>query len=297
MSKISKIIFDNDGVNMDSEQLAMQVMDDFGYDMVARYHAEPIEGLARGDIYRTYAGTSSDQIIRQLIEKYNLPFDALKEDYNLGDIADNDVYEALSNQLTEQTLDRFSGELKAIPGIEEALVKIDEMLGGIENRALCTTSREDRMNLSLACAINPSTGELAGLDRLFPDEDNRRVSGYGHPNKYTLFMELNPDWNPAETGIVEDTVSGVTKALSADPALRVIGTVASEFYGSTYIEKKTQVEALIDAGASIVVFDVADLPAALEWLEKGASAENLPDFIGSVRFRTQNDQPREELNL
>lgn len=296
MTKVTKIIFDNDGVNIDSEHVAMQVMDDFGYDMVAKYIAEPIEGLKRGDIFKTYAGTSSNKIIQELIEKYSLPIDNIKTDYGLSNIDDGEVYEALSDIVTRQTMDRFEEELKAIPGITQALEETHQIFG-IENCALCTTSRADRMKISLDHATDPNTGENARLAELFPDDDNRRISGYGPGNKYTLFMELNPDWNPAETIIVEDSLSGVRKALATSKKFRVVGTVASQFYGDSYEAKIPQIEKLLEAGASVVVTDVADFPAVFQWLNDGMDMKNIPDFKGPVHHNqgTSSNAPTAKL--
>lgn len=276
ITPVKRIIFDNDGVNIDSEDVAMQVMDDFGYDLVKKYITEP--NLKEGDIYAEYPGTSTDKIVESLISKFSLPVEFIKTDYGLENIPDKEIAEALADKVTLATNKAFSTKLNAIVGIAQALREIDIYLGGIENRALCTTSREDRMKISLECAVDPETGENASLAELFPDEDNRRLSGYGHDNKYSYFLELHPDWDPSETVVVEDSLSGVKKAKAANSNFRVIGTVAAKFY----TDKKDQISQLMKAGADIVVTDVADLPKAIEWLDNGLSMDKVPDFKGTV---------------
>jgi hypothetical protein len=194
ITPVKKIIFDNDDVNIDSEHLAMAVMDGFSCEMVGKYVGG--NALQKGHIYANYKGTSTDKIVQALIDNYDLPYDSIKTDYQLGDIPDEKVALAVAEIVTQQTIDAFRGNLKAIPNISVALKEIDKMLGGIENRALCTTSPHDRMVVSLESAVDPVTGENAGLAELFPDEENRRVSGYDYDNKYEYFLQLNHDWDP-----------------------------------------------------------------------------------------------------
>ena len=296
---IKKMVFDNDGVNIDSETVAITVLAELCGEML-QHHDSSIN-LADHNLasYKHYAGTSGDAILRGIIgnEENPLSIDLLTGIYGLTDIDQSDrskdAATRMAQILTDRTNDAFKQKLEAIPGIQEALRKLDEMLGSIENRALCTTSPKDRMNISLEYAKDPKTGESAGLDKLFPDEGGRRISGYGHDNKYVYFMELHPDWDPAETAIVEDSISGVEKAKAASPDFRVIGTVAAEYYGSTYEEKREHIAEMLAKGASIVVTDVADLPAAVEWLNNGMDMDNAPDFTGIVHHNTNVQPPLE----
>lgn len=287
VKQVKKIIFDNDGVNIDSEDVAMQVMDDFGFDMVTKYIGEP--DLQRGDIYKEYPGTSTDKIVQALINRFDLPYEGIKSDYNLGDIPDKEVATMLADKITIETNNAFLTRLNAITGISQALVEIDRQLGGIENRALATTSRADRMKISLEQAIDPETGENAGLATLFPDEGNRRISGYDYDNKYEYALELL-GWDPSETVVVEDSISGVTKAKTASAEFRVIGTVAAKFY----TVKKDQIAKLKDAGADIIVTDVRDIPKAIEWLNNGCDMHNFPsgELYGSIHHNQPLGPPK-----
>lgn len=269
--RITKFLFDNDGVNIDSEDVAMRVMDDWGVALVKRY--QPDAALLQDYIYKTFPGTSTDRIVDALIQKFQLSADLIKQDYNLAD--DADVPVALADLITIETNNRFQSDLKAIPGVTQAHVEL-RALYGAENIALATTSREDRMDVSLAHAADPLTGANAQLETFFPKGERRR-SGYGHPNKYDeAFGALG--WNPAETVVVEDSLSGVSKAKQGRTDVRVIGTVAAKFYE----DKPAQAKALMDAGASLVIAHFSDLPKAVQWLDAGMDASKKPAFAGQV---------------
>ena len=285
MSPISKVIFDNDGVNIDSETTAMHVMDVFGFEFVKKYAPETDINL--GDIYREYPGTSTDKIIEKLIEKFDLPEDQIRTDYQIDQDEDTAVF--IADLVTIETINSFcNGDLKSIPGVTNALDILINRFSQ-ENIALCTTSREDRMDVSLANAIDPETGNSAELDKRFPSGPNR-ISGYGHNNKYELFFETHEDWDPKDCVIVEDTISGVCKAKAANPNLRVVGTVAAQFYE----DKQQQALTLLKGGASIVVSDIRDLPNAIEWLEKDFAAEAEPKFSSLIYIR---DVPESTIDI
>lgn len=273
------LIFDNDGVNIDSEHVAMQVMDDFGYAMVKRY--KPDAALEQGDIYEEYPGTSTDVIVAKLIEKHDLPEDRIRDDYDVQ--AEVSIPEALADRITIETNERFMTDLQAIKGITKSIEKLRDTYGA-ENIALCTTSREDRMDVSLECATQPDTGINAGLSELFP-KGERRVSGYGYSNKYELYLGQS-GWDPAQSIVIEDSLSGVTKAKAASEDIRVVGTAAAGFYK----DKNAQATALLDAGASIVITDGADLAKAIIWLDAGLDPEQKPDFKSRV-FTPDEDSP------
>lgn len=272
----TKIIFDNDGVNIDSEDVAMRVMDDWGSALVRRY--QPDADLPQDYIYRTYPGTSTDKIVEALISKFNLPVEQIIKDFELTN--DANVPIALADLITLETNERFKVKLQSIPHTTMALSEIRQMFGA-ENVALATTSRADRMDISLAYAVDPVTGENARLDEMFPKGERRR-SGYGHENKYDeAFGALG--WDPADTIVVEDSLSGVTKAMKGRPNTAVIGTVAARFYE----DKETQAAALLEQGALLVISNMADLPKAAAWINAGMPTQARPDFEGTVFTKPQ----------
>ncbi len=275
---VKYLVFDNDGVNVDSEHVAMRVMDDFGHALVKRY--KPDADLKPGDIYGEYPGTSTDKIIQMLGIKYDLPGDHIREDYGIG--SDEFIPEALAGRVTIATNEAFASGLKTVDGITDSLAALQARYGA-GNMALCTTSREDRMNVSIECAADPRTGKNAGLAAVFP-KGERRVSGYGHDNKYVLFFSKS-GWNPEETVVIEDSISGVTKAKAANPALRVVGTAAAVFYEYS----AAQAARLIEAGASIVVTAGDDLAKAVAWLDSGFDPAQSPCFSSKV-YRARHEE-------
>lgn len=277
MAQKTKIIFDNDGVNIDSEHLAMRVMDDFGYELVTKYLGEPVEGLNRGDIYTKYKGVSSNAIIADLVKEFDLPIEAIIEDYTIQD--QENVIEELSDQLTMATIAEFEKGLYTLPDFVSTITAINEKFGK-GNVALCTTSRADRMDATVH-AKAPETDENAGWGEFFPDENNLRISGYGHPNKYEYFRDLHPDWDPAEVIVVEDTDGSTKKAIAAG-FTDVIGIVASRFQCDTPENKQAEIKKLIDAGACVVVTNYRDLPNAVKWIENDMNPNDKPDFNASV---------------
>ena len=186
-----------------------------------------------------------------------------------------------------KTIEKFKKEMKAIPGVVEAHAEIAEMVGP-DWVFLATTSRADRMNVTVEAAINPKTGENAGLSSVFR-EGFCRCSGYGSPNKYDAFFEkmrsTGTPLNIDAAVVVEDSTSGVKYAKSGRPNLRVIGTVAADFYPN----KAEQAKKLIEAGASVAVSDMHDLPKALRWLDEGLDPSKKPDF--SAKVYTPEDFP------
>lgn len=284
MAAIKKIIFDNDGVNIDSEHIAMGDMAEFGYTMAAKYVDVELVGLKENDIYVEYKGQSSNDIIKHLIEKLSLPEDAIREDYDIPD--DADLYEFLSDLHTKSVINKFeSGKLETLPGFKKTMETIRGQFGG-DNIALCTTSRADRMHATQH-AKDPENGTNAGWADFFPDRDNLRLSGYGHANKYIHFTEMHPDWDPEETVIIEDTAGSTKKALEAGFE-NVIGVVVSKFQcfdDNGHFNQQKQYEEirrLLEVGACIVVTDYTDISLAIDWMNDGMDINNVPAFKGQV---------------
>lgn len=271
---ITHIITDNDGVNIDSEDLAMRIMDDWGVNFIRQHNPEAV--VAADYIYSNFAGKSTDKIVRALIEEFKLSAEDIRSAHNLAD--DIDIGTHMADIVTIDTIKRFSQELKSIPGTTEAWTALREQYGA-ENIALATTSRSDRMDVSVNRAVDPATGENARLHEFFPEGD-RRFSGYGGPNKYDAFFATS-GWNPAESVIVEDSLSGARYAKDGRPDIKVIGTVAANFY----TDKHLHAMALIENGADVVISTMHDLPVAVQWINEGMDPKNKPDFAGKVYSR------------
>jgi phosphoglycolate phosphatase-like HAD superfamily hydrolase len=284
---ITKIVTDNDGVNINSEDLAMRIMDDEGMLLIRTYRPELLSEIPLNHIYKTFPGKSTDKIVKAIIEgdwdktdqpnvERALPLALIAKDHGLDETATIDkVSTHIADLITIATIKRFSQELKAVPGTTEAWQSLSQTFGAA-CLALATTSRADRMDVSLNHAINPETGENARLHEYFP-EGKRRFSGYGGPNKYDAFFAQS-GWNPAECAIVEDSDSGVAYAKAGRPDTKVIGTVAANFF----VDKDAQATKLLSKGADIVISTMHDLPNAVQWLNDGMDPHKRPDFQGAI---------------
>lgn len=294
LKTIQKVIFDNDGVNINSETLAMRICDDWLSQLVETFR--PASPLQENYIYNNFAGKSTNKIAAMIVDERKLPLASIQETYGFSDedlasikekenLAANDdlgaIGFALADLITLATNEGFKKDLKAIYGITKMHADLRDLIGQ-ENIYLSTTSREDRMVVSLGCAIDPETGENANLLDTFT-EGLHRLSGYGKPNKYDLLFEKAEEaGEPIDQDtavIIEDSISGAKYAREGRPNLRVIGTVAADFY----TDKAAHAQALINAGASVVISDMRDLPKILEWLDVGLDLEQAPEeLFGTV---------------
>lgn len=190
-SKISAIIFDCDGVLVDSEFIASQVslrmLEPYGVKMTLQ------------DYTRLFAGKVEEDIIGIIKNEYNI---VLPEDYV-----------PKLKLAIEHALDH---ELEAIPGVRETLSKIQKKVGVASN------SRLVRVIHSL---------KIAGLSdifekNLFAAEMVAQPKPY--PDVYLLAAE-KLHVNPNECLVVEDSETGVTAATAA--GMHVVGFLgASHIY-------------------------------------------------------------------
>jgi hypothetical protein len=284
---ITKIVTDNDGVNINSEDLAMRIMDDEAVKLIEQYRPELLAQLPEDHIYKTFPGKSTDKIVKAIIMgdwdktdignvERELPLSKIVKDYGLpSDTSIDEISTHIADFITIATIERFSQELMAISGTTEAWQSLSETFGAA-SLALATTSRADRMDVSLNHATNPETGKNARLHEFFP-EGMRRFSGYGGPNKYDAFFAQS-GWNPAECVIIEDSDSGAGYAKAGRPDTKVIGTVAANFF----VNKDAQATKLLSKGADIVISTMHDLPKAIQWLNDGMDPEKRPNFQGKI---------------
>jgi len=292
LKTVALIIFDNDGVNVNSEDLAMRVADDFIVKMVNSLSTP----LAPNQIYNNYAGKSTNKIVSEVMQGRSIdPADVMthygftaddiekikKAEKLQGDNAEREaVAFAVADLITVETIERFKVDMQAVPGVTEAHKEIAEMVGR-DWVFLATTSRADRMDVTLESAVDPKTGENAGLSEVFA-KGARRFSGYGTPNKYAALLKLHAQnfmpLNEAAAVVVEDNENVVKYAKEASSDFRVVGTVAARFYE----DKSAQAKKLLEAGASIVIDDVHDLPNAIRWLDEGFDPEKEPKWGGKI---------------
>jgi HAD superfamily hydrolase (TIGR01509 family) len=179
------MIFDCDGVLIDSEILSAQVDCEFlrelGYDITP-------EELA----YR-FAGFTTEGIFERAGEE-------------LG----REVPKDLIRRAEEETDRRLAQKVQPIPGVIEMLDRLDGP------RCICSNSRLERLRVSLTKA------EL--WDRFRPYVYSAREVGEGRgkpaPDVF-LHAAKEFDVTPADCIVVEDSVTGVTGAVAA--GMRVIG--------------------------------------------------------------------------
>lgn len=199
-SKISTIIFDCDGVLVDSEFIASQVslrmLEPYGVQMTLQDYA------------RLFAGKVEEDIIGVIKEEYDI---ALPKDYV-----------PKLKLAIEHALDH---ELEAIPGVVETLSKIQQKVGVASN------SRLVRVIHSLKTAGLSDIFEK----NLFAAEMVDKPKPY--PDVYLLAAQkMNVD--PSKCLVVEDSTTGVTAAKSA--GMHVIGFLGGshiyEGHGQKLIE-------------------------------------------------------------
>lgn len=179
------IIFDCDGVLIDSEILSAEVdsaiLRDIGYEI------EPLELAHR------FAGLTTETIFKRV-----------------GEEMGREVPEAMIDRAKHETDQKLLREVKPIAGVHEMLDQLDDA------RCICSNSRSERLRLSL--------GKAGLWDRfrpyIFSAQDIGERRGKPAPDVF-LHAATAFETDPAEAIVVEDSVAGVTGAVAA--GMRVIG--------------------------------------------------------------------------
>lgn len=218
------IIFDCDGVLVDSEIIAADVesklLTEAGYPIEAEELAE------------RFAGMTWENILFQVEREASIPLSATLLDRS------------------EKLLDiRLANEVKAIPGVEFALARLDMP------RCICSNSSSARLETMLT---------KVGLKKLFaPHIYSAKDLGPDRVKpKPDIFLHgaAQFDLSPSQVIVVEDSVHGVHAARAA--GMRVIGfTGASHTYPS-------HADKLTDAGAETVISRMSDLPSVVAALSE-----------------------------
>ncbi|WP_315919313.1 HAD family hydrolase [Mesorhizobium sp. SP-1A] len=193
MTKPELVIFDCDGVLVDSEIVAARVEADLltaaGYEISAEELAE------------TYAGLTFKDILMAVEEKASIPFQISMIDQ--------------AEELVDQRLRR---DVRAIDGVREAVAAVTMP------RCICSNSRTERIEFMLE-----KTGLLplfAG--RIFSALETPTGKTKPAPDVF-LYAADKMGADPAATFVIEDSVHGVAGARAA--GMRVIGfTGASHSY-------------------------------------------------------------------
>ncbi len=185
MSNIQLVIFDCDGVLVDSEYLAARIesklLTDAGYPIDAATMSERFSGLTWKDILLRVEEESSVPLSASLL--------------------------AQADRLVDAALE---SELEIIPGVEQAVRRITLP------KCICSNSSSDRLGISLA---------RVGLHRhfaphIFAAHEVGTKKGKPDPNVFQ-FAAKRFNALPGKTAVIEDSVHGVGAAVAA--GMRVIG--------------------------------------------------------------------------
>jgi HAD superfamily hydrolase (TIGR01509 family) len=190
MTDLKLVIFDCDGVLVDSEVISNGVL--------ARLLAEEGVPLTLAETRRDYQGLLLDEILTRTEELFGrtLPDDFL-------------------NRFQDERAEEFRRELKPVPGAAEAVERVKAV--GIP---VCVASqgRLEKTRMTLG---------LTGLDRLFAPEAVFSAYGVERGKPFPdLFLHAAKAMSadPARSVVVEDTPSGVRAAAAA--GMRVVGYTA-----------------------------------------------------------------------
>ncbi|WP_180901307.1 HAD family hydrolase [Martelella soudanensis] len=202
MARYDLIIFDCDGVLVDSEILAAQVearlLSDAGYPITA------------GEIGERFSGMTWRNILLAVEDEANIPLSA-----------------ALLDLATAKLDERIKRELQAIPGVREAVAQLSEP------HCICSNSTPERIRMMLAKTglldiFEPDifSAESLGPDRVKPKPD------------IFLHGAEKMGANPRNTLVIEDSVHGVTAAKAA--GMRVVGFTGASHTTPTHADKLTE---------------------------------------------------------
>lgn len=187
MTGIDLLVFDCDGVLVDSEALVMEVE--------AALLTEAGFPLSTDEIADNYVGLSYTTMMADLGARYGRP-----------------VPEELSQRVQRAALERFPDHLVAVPGMTELLATSDRA------RCVASSSNIDRIELSLritGLADRFAAGTIFSaqmVERGKPAPDLFLLAAH------TLGVE------PAGCLVIEDSTAGVTAAKAA--GMQVVGLVA-----------------------------------------------------------------------
>jgi HAD superfamily hydrolase (TIGR01509 family) len=209
------VIFDCDGVLVDSETIALGQMraalDAAGLSLT---HAQAID---------RFLGLSLDSIVQS---------------------AEADLAASLPanfrSDLSRDILERFSGELRGIAGVRQAVEGLDCRV------CVASSSAPERIRLALSAV---------GYDALFEPHvfsANMAPRGKPHPDLF-LYAARQMGVAPEQCLVIEDSAAGVAAAVSA--GMEVFG-----FVGGSHFSGFPQAERLRAAGASLVFDDMRQLP-------------------------------------
>lgn len=211
------LIFDCDGVLVDSEPLACQVDADVLNAFGLPYTAD--------EIARQFVGKSMRDMIARIEADHGR---ALPSDF--------------AERINRALFARFETDLQPIADVRDAILALPHP------RCVASSSVPERIALSL---------RVAGLADLFDNVFSATQVARGKPAPdLFLFAAERMNAHPDDCIVIEDSPAGVQAAVSA--GMRVIGFVGGGHCGPGHAEVLRQ------AGASITIAQMADLPEAAQ---------------------------------
>lgn len=220
------IIFDCDGVLVDSEILALQVQ-------VATYAEHGLE-TSEEEFSERFSGMTSEEIMREVSEEL-----------------DTGLPQSISDDIDTRIDDKMANELNAISNVHRML----DMLDG--PRCICSNSSMERLTISL------KRTEL--LDRFRPYIYSATEVGSKEPKPSpNVFLHAAKalESDPAQAIVLEDSFHGVSAAVTA--GMRVVGFTGGSHTYPTHAEKlmeagaETTINMLTDFPAVVEALKVWD---------------------------------------
>jgi len=209
------VIFDCDGVLIDSEAVG------------ARIEVEELQKLGCRITVEEYLHTALGRTEEEAVWK------------EIADLNHILLPPGFAAAAWKKVADAFTRELRAIPGIEEAIQAIPFEV------CVASGSRPERLHRNL---------EMTGLSRYFGDRVFSAAQvprGKPHPDLFQYVASILSR-TPRECLVVEDSVNGVLAARSA--GMTVLG-----FGGGSHFLPEMETK-LLDKGAALVFYDMAELP-------------------------------------
>ena len=236
MTEITHVLCDCDGTLVDSEIIAMRVAIDILADAVQS--TQPDAVIDRDALVEAYAGWHFDNMIKQFETDYATKLDAA----------------AVTALKVDATLEGLK-EVVEIPHMGSVL---QDLSAQGKNLSIVTSSEFSRVNPCVAKAdmdiFFPVEKRFSAHDTLVPPQHKPSPAIYLHAMAQ---QGVTPD----DCVALEDSKSGVRSAVAA--GIPTIGIVSA----SHISDKNATAKTLLELGASIVVHDARDIPAAIAWLE------------------------------
>ena len=197
MSRYSHIIFDCDGVLVDSEPISMRI----DVELMAEHGFE----ISLAEAHRRFVGKTFQAMVREIETESGVRFP--------------DDIEAQKDQ---HILETFERELKAVDGVDDALAAI------VLEKSIASNSPKDRVVASL---------RIASIDRHFGGRIVTPADVKYPKPAPDVFIEAatRAGHDPAWCIVVEDSATGVTAALAA--GCHVLGFVGTHDHPREHAER------------------------------------------------------------